>query len=74
VNQLYQIVLQNIGSLVCSVGLWRRLGNNKQPENQKVTENKEEANKGNRPVRPYFAEAGVDQMQGCDMLDEFHLI
>ena len=72
-NQLYQIVLQGVESLVCSVGLWRLLGNNKQPENQQVTENKEDAKQGNRSEWSDFTEAGVDQLHGSDMLEDFHL-
>ena len=58
--------------MVCSVNLWSLLGNNKKPENQEVTDNKEEANQGKRSVRPDFAECGVGQLECCDMLSFSH--
>ena len=73
-NQLYQVVLQGVKSLVCSVGLWRLLGNNKKPENQYANENKEDAKQGNRSEWSDFTEAGVDQTNCSDMLEDFHLI
>ncbi len=51
-NQLYRVVLLGICYWVCSVNLWRLLGNNKQPEEQEVNENNKEETKqrntGNR--------------------------
>jgi len=59
--------------LVCSVNLWSRLGNNKQPENQEVADNKEEANQGKRSERPDFAGEGVGhQLECCDMSSFSH--
>ena len=58
--------------MVCSVNLWSLLGNNKQPENQEVTDNKEEAKQGKRSERSHFAGDGVDQLDCCDMLSFSH--
>jgi len=69
---LYQVVLQGVESLVCSVGLWRLLGNNKKPENQEAADNKEEAKQGKRSEWSDFAEAGADQVDCCDMLSFSH--
>jgi hypothetical protein len=72
VNQLYQVVLQGVESLVCSVDLWRLLGNNKKPENQEVSDNKEEAKQGKRSEWSDFTDAGADQLDCCNMLSISH--
>jgi hypothetical protein len=56
--------------LVCSVNLWRLLGDNKKPEKQQVNEtNKEEAKKGNTRNRAYCTITPVEfNTSGYDWL------
>ena len=67
-NLLYRDLLKGILSLVCSVNLWRLLGNNQQPEKQEVNENnKEEAKQRNARYQSEHTGAGVERGAGCDM-------
>jgi hypothetical protein len=75
VNLLYRVVLLGVVDLVCSVNLWRLLGNNKQPEKQEVNENnKEETEVERARNRREYTDATIDsRTSGCMWLI-FHLI
>ncbi|MBF8296533.1 MAG: hypothetical protein HW389_3078 [Bacteroidetes bacterium] len=74
-NLLYRVVLLGVVDLVCSVNLWRLLGNNKQPEKQEVNENnKEETEVEKARNRSAHTDAAIEsKTSGCMWLI-FHLI
>jgi hypothetical protein len=75
VNLLYRVALLGVVGLVCSVNLWRLLGNNKKPEKQEVNENnKEETEMERARNRSEHSDAAIDsRASGCMWLI-FHLI
>ena len=74
-NLLYRVVLLGVIDLVCSVNLWRLLGNTKEPEKQEVNENnKEETEVEKARNRSEYTDSAMgSRTSGC-MLLIFHLI
>jgi hypothetical protein len=75
VNLLYRVVLLGVIDLVCSVNLWRLLGNTKKPEKQEVNENnKEETEVEKARDRSEYPDSAMEsRTSGCMWLI-FHLI
>jgi hypothetical protein len=75
VNLLYRVVLLGDVDLVCSVNLWRLLGDTKQPEKQEVNENnKEETEVEEARIRSEYTDTAVEgRYSGCMWLI-FHWI
>jgi hypothetical protein len=72
---LYRVVLLGIIDSVCSVNLWRLLGNTKKPEKQEVNENnKEEIEVEKARNRSEYTYSAIEsRTSGCMWLI-FHLI